>query len=120
MQAPEQQLKRLDTAALSTDERKMLGWIRDASWEKQPEGREATFKAKVPEFFGGVRLFRIAAGGQAGALNPLENFIKKMAFQGCLSKQGLSPLVVQGAARFLVLTKAEMDNLGVGQDEDDE
>ena len=118
MQIPEQFLKPLDSAGLSTDERKMLACLRAATWEAQPEGKEPTFRAKIPEFFGGVRLYRVAAGGPVG--NPVEMLIKKLAFQGSISKQGLYPLAVQGVARYLVLSQAEMDNLGIGQDDDED
>lgn len=98
----------------------MLAWIRSATWEAQKDAREPVpYKAKVPEFFGGVRMYRVAAGG-GGAQNALEVLIKKLAFQGVLGKQDLYPLVVQGVGRYLFLKKAELDNLGVGQHDEDE
>ena len=121
MFAADKALVPLSRIQLSAEEKKILGWLREAAWEKVVEAREPTARAKVPEFFGGVRLYRIqASGGAAGSQNPLELFIKKLGFQGVIGKQEMYPLVVEGGARFVVLKQAELDNLGVGTQEDDE
>jgi hypothetical protein len=122
MYASVQQLKPLTGVQLSPDERKMIEWIRSAQWEEQTDMREPhPYKAKVPEFFGGVRLYRVQAGpGAGGGQAPLEIFIKKLEYQGVITKKDMYPLTVTNAARFLSLTKADMDNLGVGQDDEDD
>ncbi len=118
MYAADKQLKPLGSIELSEDERKILGWLREAPWEKVAEAREPTLRAKVPEFFGGVRLYRMQAG--SGAQNAVEMLIKKLGFQGVIGKQDMYPLIVQGVARYLVLKQAELDNLGAGGDGDED
>lgn len=122
MHIPVQQLKPLDAVQLSVDEGKILVWLKRAAWEAQTDAREPIpYKTKVPEFFGGVRLYRMHAGGTpAGGLGALELFLKKLEYQGVIAKQGLYPLAGHGNTRFLSLTKAELDNLGVGREEEEE
>lgn len=118
MQVAPTQLKSISSVQLSADESKILSWVRNAVWEPQAEAREPIpYKAKVPEFFGGVRLYNVQGGGAQG---PLDLFIKKLQFQGVISKQDMYPVTMQGNARFLALKKMDLDNLGVGQDDDDE
>lgn len=108
-------LKPLSSVELSAEETKILGWIRRAKWEKVPEAREPILKTKVPEFFDGVRLYRMQAG--AGSLNAIEMLIKKLGFQGVIGKQEMYPLQVVGVARYLSLKKSELEHLGMGGDE---
>lgn len=113
------QLKKLRDNEFSENELKMLDWLRGADWQAQTGAREPIpYKAKVPEFFGGVRLYHVAAGGSSQG--PLDLFIKKLQYQGVISKQDLYPVTAEGAARFLSLRKADLDNLGVSQQADDE
>ncbi len=121
MQIPVKQLKPLNSVQLSPDESKILKWFRSVKWEENKGVRETTYKAKVPEFFNGVRLYRMQAGGSgAGSQGALELFIKKLEYQSVLTKQELYPVTTEGTARYLSLRKADLDNLGVGQDEEDE
>ncbi len=123
MYASSQPLKSISTISLTADEAKLLKWIRSAKWEAVADAREPIpYKAKVPEFFGGVRLYKMHAGPVtgAGAMGALDVFIKKIEFQGIISKQDMYPVVTQGNARFLMLKKADIENLGVGADEDDD
>lgn len=116
-------LKPLSAVTLNADEAALLTWIKSAKWEAQPQVREPIpYKAKVPQFFKGVRLYKTQAGGVsgAGAMGALDLFIKKLQYQGIISKQDLYPVVSQGADRFLILRKADLDNLGVGASADDE
>jgi hypothetical protein len=118
MQVPVKQLKPLSSLQLTPEEHKIVAWMRKAAWEPQADAREPIpYKAKVPEFFGGVRLYNMQSGG---ALGPLDLFIKKIEYQGVITKQSLYPVSVQGTARYLSLAKADLDNLGVGGDEYDE
>src|SRR5688500_5311632 len=112
MHIQDKPLKPLTSIQLSADESKILQWMRSASWEAQTGARDPIpYKAKVPEFFGGVRLYRMqAGGGSAPSHNALELFIKKLEFQGCIARQELYPLAVEGGARFLSLKKAELEN----------
>src|SRR5688572_10008420 len=121
MHIQDKPLKPLASIQLSADENKILQWMRGASWEAQADARDPIpYKAKVPEFFGGVRLYRMQSGGGGASHNALELFIKKLEFQGCIARQELYPLTVEGGARFLSLKKAELDNLGVGREAEDE
>ena len=122
MQLPSQPLNPLKNVSLSADESKMLAWLRSASWEAQPATREPIpYKAKVPEFYGGVRLYRVQTGpANAGSQSPLELFLKKLQYQGVIAKHEAYPLAGHGTARFLSLTKAELDNLGVGGEDEEE
>lgn len=115
-------LKPLASLQLTSDENTMLKWLRTATWEAVSGGREALHKAKVPQYYGGVQLYRMQAGGaSAGSLGALEIFIKKLAIHDIITKQGLYPVEGHGAqARYLSLKKADLDNLGVGREEDDE
>ncbi|NBO18843.1 MAG: hypothetical protein EBV03_06390 [Proteobacteria bacterium] len=113
-------LKPLSSVSLTPDEEKMLRWLRAAPWEKLPDIREPTLRAKVPEFFSGVRLYQMQAGGAGGAQGLLGLFIKKLEYQGVLSKQDMHPVAAQGNARYLALKQTDLDNLGVGQHDDDE
>ena len=116
------QLKPIASIQLSADERKILSWLRSAVWKPQTDVREPIpYKAKVPEFFGGVRLYRVqGGGGSAGAHGALDLFIKKLEYQGVISKQDLYPVATEGSARFLSLKKTDLENLGVGQEDDEE
>ena len=121
MQVQVKQLKPLSSVQLTTDEGKILSWLRSAPWEKLADAREPTFKAKVPEFFGGVRLYNMQATAGAGAAQgPLALFIKKIEYQGVLSKQEMHPVAMIGNNRYLSLKKTDLDNLGVGDEEEDE
>lgn len=122
MQVPSNPLKPLSSIQLSADENKLLAWMRKAAWEPQAQARTPIpYKAKVPEFFSGVRLYNIQGNaGPGGAHGLLSLFIKKLEYQGVISKQELYPVVTQDNARFLSLTKADLDNLGVGQEEEED
>lgn len=122
MQVPMGQLKPLSNVQLSADESKMLAWLRNVAWEAQTDARDPIpYKAKIPEFFGGVRLYNMQGGaGASGAHGALSLFIKKLEYQGVISKQELYPVVTQGSARFLSLKKADLENLGVGQEDDED
>ncbi|NBX02972.1 MAG: hypothetical protein EBR02_02680 [Alphaproteobacteria bacterium] len=123
MQISCQLLKPLSTIALTSDEEKILKWIRGAKWEAVAGARDPIpYKAKVPEFFSGVRLYKVQGGATtgAGAMGALDLFIKKIEFQGVISKQEMYPVITQGTSRFLMLKKMDMENLGVGADEDDD
>jgi hypothetical protein len=111
----------LPAIELSPDDKKILAWFRQAAWEIQHQAQGVLYKAKVPEFFNGVRLYRVQGGTAPGSSQgALEIFMKKLEYQGALGKQQMYPLLVQGNTRFLQLTKAELDNLGVGQAEEEE
>ncbi len=117
----EKPLKPLGSVSLTTEETKILRWIQSAPWEAQPAPPPNMYKAKVPEFFNGARLYRVQGGSTGGtALGALDLLIKKLEHQGVLTKQQLYPVITQNNARFLVLKKAEMDNLGVGQAPEEE
>lgn len=113
------QLKKLQDSEFSEAEHRMLEWLKSAAWQPQTGAREPIpYKAKVPEFFGGVRLYHVASGG--GSQGPLDLFIKKLQYQGAISKQDMYPVSIEGNARFLSLKKADLDNLGVGQNTGDD
>lgn len=116
------QLKPITSIQLSTDESKILSWLRGAAWKPQTDAREPIpYKAKVPEFFSGVRLYRMqGGGGGTGAQGALDLFVKKLEYQGVISKQDLYPVTTEGGARFLSLRKMDLENLGVGQEDDEE
>ncbi len=121
MQLAAKPLNPLKNIELSKDELTILKWIKSANWEPVKDAHTPIpYKTKVPEFFGGVRLYNMQAGGAGGALGILELFIKKLQIQGVISKQELYPLAGHGSARFLSLKKADLDNLGVGQDDEEE
>lgn len=116
-------LKPLSTVTLSSDENKMISLLRAAKWEPQKDMRDPiSYKTKIPEFYSGVRLYKMQAGGVSagGAMGALEVLVKKLEFNGIIGKQEMYPLVIQNGARFLLLKKADMDNLGVGKAHDDE
>jgi hypothetical protein len=117
MQAAPKQLKPLSGMTLTGDEKIMLAWLRGAKWEAQ----ETAYKAKVPEFFNGVRLYKMQGGATtgAGAMGLLDVFIKKLDFQGVIAKQEMYPVTLQGNARFVTLREADLANLGIGGDDDD-
>jgi len=115
------QLKPLSTISLSPDETRIMKWIRSAHWEAQTGAREPIpYKTKVPEFYGGVRLYNMQGTQGGNALGTLELFIKKLQMSGVISKQELYPLTGHGNARALSLKKMDLDNLGVGKAEEDE
>lgn len=117
------QLKPLESVEMTPDEQVMLKWIRSAKWEVVANAKEPVpYKAKVPEFYLGVKLYRKQAGGpSAGSLGALEIFIKKLGFAGVISKQDLYPVTGHGnESRYLMLKKADLDNLGVGKEEEEE
>ena len=122
MQVPINQLKPLSNIQLTADENKMLKWLHSVAWEAQTDARNAvSYKAKVPEFFSGVRMYNMQGGaGVSGAHGALSLLIKKLEYQGVISKQELYPVLTQGNARFLALKKADLDNLGVGQEDETE
>lgn len=119
MQVMPSALKPLQRDALSGEEQKILGWLRQAVWEPQKGEREPIpYKAKVPEFYLGVRL--LGSQGAAGNLGALERLLKKLEYQGVISKQDMYPVGGHGALRTVALKKADLDNLGVGAEEEDE
>ena len=121
MQVQEAKLNPLSGIELKADEIVMLKWLRSVSWQQVagPHGAVA-FKAKIPEFYGGVRLYNMQAGA-GGALGALELFIKRLGLQGVIGKQTLYPIEGHGTQpRYLSLKKADMENLGVGKAEEDE
>jgi hypothetical protein len=122
MHVVRKQLKPLSGVTLTADETRILQWLRSTKWEPQTDAREPIpYKTKLPEFFGGVRLYRVQGGGPAaGSLGLVELFIKKLEYQGVLTKQELYPVSVQGNVGFLSLKKEDLDNLGVGQEEEEE
>jgi len=116
-------LKPLDTVSLTPDESTMLKWIRSVAWEIVKGAREPIpYKAKVPQYYDGVQLYRMQAGGaSAGSLGALEIFIKKLAIHGVITKQGPYPMEGHGSQpRYLSLNKTDLDNLGVGKEEEPE
>lgn len=118
MHIAEKQYKPLSSVELSADERKMVAWMRSAKWEPAQEGR---LKAKVPEFYNGVRMYSVQGGGVgANAHGALGLLIKKLEFQGVISKQDMYPVSAAGAARYVSFTKQDLDTLGIGQDEEED
>jgi hypothetical protein len=123
MQVKDTPLNPLGSIQLSPPENSMLKWIRTASWDAVQGAHGATnYRAKIPEFFGGVRLYTLQGGGaHASAQGALELFIRKLGLQGVIAKQALYPIEGHGSApRYLCLKKADLDNLGVGQKEEEE
>lgn len=125
MHVQQQQLNPVSGIELTGDEAVIIKWIRSVKWEAQQGEREPIpYKAKVPEFFNGVRMYKVQGGATsgAGAMGALDLLIKKLQFQGVISKQDLYPVITQGTARYLMLRKTDLDNLGAGRggDEDDE
>ena len=122
MQVQAIKLKPLGSIELTADDNAILKWLRSVSWETVagPHGSTA-YKAKVPEFYGGVRLYRMQAGGpSAGSLGALELLVRKLSLQGVISKQELYPVSGHGnQARYITLKKPDLDNLGVGQEEEE-
>ena len=123
MQIKENALKSLSDISLTVEENAILKWIRSVKWEavNGPHG-SVSYKAKVPEFFNGARLYRVAAGGpSAGSLGPLELFVKKLGLQGVIGKQELYPVSGIGTQpRYISLKKPDLDNLGVGRQEEED
>jgi hypothetical protein len=123
MQHKDAALEPLASLSLSAEDKIILKWLRAVRWETAagPHG-SIVYTAKVPEFYGSVRLYRMQAGGTPGSLGALELFIKKLALQRVISKQEMYPVSGHGTqARFISFKKADMDNLGIGkEDEDDE
>ncbi|MBY0407717.1 MAG: hypothetical protein K2Q01_08490 [Rickettsiales bacterium] len=122
MYAPSQSLKPLSGISLTADEKKLLSWLKTAPWEPQAGAQTPVpYKAKVPEFYSGLRLYQVQGGGGAGAAyGMLGLFIKKLESQGVISKQDLYPVAAQGNARYLTLKKNDLENLGVGQEEEED
>ncbi len=121
MQVQSKILKSLTVVELSADESKILGWLRKTKWAPVAGARDPIpYKTKVPEFFDGVRLYRMQAGATGAAQAPLEFFIKKLQFQGVIHKQDMYPLTTEAGAKYLALRKEDLDNLGVGQEEDED
>lgn len=123
MHTPAQTLKPLSSATLTAEENTIVSWIRSAKWELVADAKDPKpFKAKVPEFFKGVRLYHMhTTGGGNASIGPLELFIKKMGLLGVLGKQTLYPVSGHGnQPRYLTLAKTELDNLGVGKASDDD
>ena len=123
MQVKDTVLKPLGSIELSKDEALMLKWLKSASWEPVKDAHEPIpYRAKVPEFHGGVRLFRMQAGGpSAGSFGALELFIKKLGIQGVITKPPLYPIEGHGnQPRYLALKKADLNNLGVGRNDDED
>ena len=112
-------LKSLSTVSLTSEEGKLLSWLRSAPWQPVSDAREPTLRAKVPEFFGGVRLYIIQGGGPQGR-NALDLLIKKLEYQGVLSRQDMYPVQVEGAARYVSLKASDVANLKAQDDDDDE
>jgi len=123
MHIKETPLKPLGGIELSTEENVLLKWLRSVAWETVAGAHgSVAYKAKVPEFFGGARLYRVQAGGPAGgSFGALELFIKKLGLLGVIGKQEMYPVAGHGnQPRYLTLKKADLDNLGVGQDDEEE
>ena len=122
MYAPQTILKPLSSIQLGKEETTIVKWLRSAQWEPVKDAKTPIpYRAKVPEFFGGVQLYRMQGGAGGGAVGALELFIKKLGMQGVIGKQELYPLIGHGTQpRYVALKKAELDNLGVGQEEEDE
>lgn len=123
MQIVQAKLKPISAVELTVDEQKILQWMRRAKWEPQIGAKEPIpYKVKVPEFFSGVRLYKTQAGPAtgAGAMGALDLLVKKLQFQSVISRQELYPVVTQGAARFLSLKKADLNNLGVGAEDSED
>jgi hypothetical protein len=122
MHAAIKQLNPLSSLTLTQSEQTILKWIRSVNWEPVKDAHAPIpYKAKVPEFYGGVRLYNMQAGGSSsGSLGALELFIKKVQISGVIGKQELYPLAGHGNLRFLSLKKADLDNLGVGQEEEED
>ncbi len=120
MQIAHTPLKPLSTIQLTPEENTILKWLRSTPWEEVKGDTGAiSYKTKVPQFYGGARLYALQAGGPG----VLELFIKKLGFLGIIDKQELYPVAgIGNQPRFLSLKKADLDNLGVGRgdDEDDE
>jgi hypothetical protein len=123
MQVVSKVLKPVSDVQLNADETKILKWLKTADWQPQNDARPPIpYKARVPEFYSGVRMYKLqgSAHTAGGALGALELFIKKLEYQGVLTKQDLYPVSVIGAVRYLSLKKADLDSLGVGKNEEDE
>lgn len=120
MHIAQKTLNPVGSASLTAEETKILGWLRSAKWEPLAGTREPTLKTKVPEFFSGVRLYSMQAGNRAGAIGALELLLKKLQYQGVISKPEGDPVTMQGTARYLSLKKSDLDHLGAGQAENDE
>lgn len=123
MHIQDKRLKSLDSIQLTTEETTILKWLRSAAWEAVKDAKEPVpYKAKVPEFYNGIRLYRMQVGGSsAGSLGALEIFIKKLGFGGIITKPDLYPVVGHSnQPRYLMLKKADLDNLGVGMETEEE
>lgn len=120
MHIKETPLKPLSSIELTADDTIILKWLRSTSWSAVTEAKEPIpYKTKVPEFYSGVRLYRMQAGNSTHGM--LELFIKKLGFQGVISKPDLYPVTGHGnQPRYLCLKKADLDNLGVGKEEDED
>jgi hypothetical protein len=113
-----QQLRPLANVELSTNEAKILEWLRSAKWEAQ-QGAHSPQKTKVPEYYSGVRLYSMQ--GHDAAQGALEIFLKKLQYQNVISKLDIYPLAGHGASRFLTLPKADLENLAIpGKEAEDE
>jgi hypothetical protein len=122
MHAQTAALKPLSSVTLTSEDNAILAWIRSAKWELVEDAKDSKpFRAKVPEFFKGARLYSMhATGGNAG-MGGLDLFVKKLGIQGVLTKQNMYPVSGHGTGpRFLTLTNADLDNLGVDDEEGDE
>jgi len=115
------QLKPLESIQLSEDESKILKWLKAAVWAPDTAANEPIpYKTTVPQFFSGVRLYGAVPGkAGAGSLGALELFIKKLEYQGVITKQELYPVTGHGLTRFLSLKKVDLANLGVGKEEEE-
>jgi hypothetical protein len=114
-------LKPISVIELTADENKMLKWLKRSQWEPQKDKHEPIpYKTKVPEFYDGVRLYKMQGSAGGGSLGLLELFIKKLQHNGIIGKQDIYPLAGHGTARTLSLKKADMDNLGVGKTEEED
>ena len=116
-------LKPLESVTLSAEEKAILIWIRNASWQIVADAKEPKpYKAKVPEYYKGTRLYRMQAVSSGNAsVGGLDMLIRKLSISGIISKQGPYPVSGHGSEpRFLTLPKTDLDNLGVGKDDEDE
>ena len=116
-------LKPISSIELTADETKMLKWLKRTAWEAQKDQHEPIpYKTKVPEFYDGVRLYKMQGSAGGGSLGLLELFIKKLQHNGIIGKQDIYPLAGHGNVRTISLKKADLDNLGVdkAEEEDDE
>lgn len=114
-------LNPIHSIQLKPEEAIILKWLRSVAWTPVTDRREPVpYKARIPEFFGGVRLYPLQSS-QSGGVGALELFIRRLSIQGIITKTELYPIEGRGSqTRYLYLKKADLDNLGVGQPDDED